>query len=768
MSAQERLLERFGRTTLKYLVFLAVIALMVKVGIESLGPYGLSVLLIFTGTLVLSKKVSQWLCQKALKRLFRVEIKGLENYELAGENTVIMANYSTRLDLLLLSLFLPGKMVVATQQGKGFWAKLMLMFVDVIPINPLSTNTPRVLIKALQEGKRCIVFPEKTFAEHRSSLSAFEGVGLIIDKTDAHILPIHISGTSALPFARKGSHVKKNILPKVVIEIKKPQLFTVPLEYSARQRRQFYAQKIYEVLQIIHLASAKLERTVFEALLDARDYAGGKFVLCEDVQRTPLNYNDLVVRSFLLGELIAKQTAKKAYVGLMLPTTATALVSFMALQAFGRVPAMLNFSQGAKGVFKACQTADIKVVYTSQQFIETAKLEPLVMYLKEQGVIVHYLESFKKDVHLKEKLQALLKSKVARLMYKQTSDNAKYYQPAAVLFTSGSEGTPKGVVLSHKNLLANCAQLTESVDFTMQDKIFSALPIFHCFGLTVGAILPAVHAVPCFFYPSPLHYRIIPNLLEETKSTIMLGTDTFLNGYAKYAKPGQFRHVRYLFAGAEKLKETTREYWATHLGVCISQGYGATEASPVISTNTTMKQKHGSVGCLLPEIESRLEPVSGIQHGGKLWIKGPNIMMGYIQAKKPGVLQPLCDGWYDTGDVVDIDAEGYVSIVGRLKRFAKVGGEMVSLAFVEEFANRIWPAGVHAAVSMPDEKKGEKVILMTDVPEASREQLIRVAKEEGIAEIMLPKRIIALKEMPVLVSGKIDYSTLNQEVRESA
>lgn len=745
-----------------------LVAVLLWVGYALLGLYGLVSVSLLIGTFLCSRRFSKWFSQKVLKKLFKVEVKGLANYELAGENTVILANYSTRLDLLLLSLFLPGTMVVATQQKKGFWARLMLLFVEVIPVNPLSSTTPRLLIKALKDGKRCIVFPEKTFSEHRSSLNAFEGVGLIIDNADAHILPIHINGTSALPFARKSSFVKTNVLPKITIDVKKPQKFSAPAEYSTRQRRRFYALKVYTALQNINLASTRLERTLFEALLDAREYAGGKFVLCEDVQRAPLNYNDLVLRSFLLGELFAKQTNPREYVGLMLPTTVTAVVSFFALQAYGRVPAMLNFSQGAKGVLKACRTAKIKTVYTSEQFVETAKLEPLVEFLKKSGIDVHYLEHFKKDIHLKQKLVALVKSKFSRFTFNKTGGDSKYYQPAAVLFTSGSEGTPKGVVLSHKNLLANCAQLTESVDFTMQDKMFNALPIFHCFGLTAGALLPVVHAIPCFLYPSPLHYRIIPNLLEETKSSIMLGTDTFLNGYAKYAKPGQFRHVRYLFAGAEKLKEKTREHWATNLGVCISQGYGATEASPVISTNTTMKQKHGSVGCLLPEIEHRLEPVTGISHGGKLWIKGPNIMMGYIHAKKPGVLEPLCDGWYDTGDVVDVDDEGYITIVGRLKRFAKVGGEMVSLAFVEELANRLWPAGVHAAVSVPDEKKGEKVILMTDVLDASREDLIKIAREEGIAEIMLPKKIIAMKEMPVLVSGKIDYNSLNLEVRKSA
>lgn len=760
----EKLLEK-GKHLLSAATVGKILSLVLGLwaGFHFLGKTAFITLAVITALLTLYKPLAKSAWCWLFKLLFRVDVKGMSNYELAGENTIILANYNTKLDLLLLSLFLPGDLVVATKKGRGLWAKLSLLFVDVIAIDPLSMTTPRFLVKALKQGKRCIVFPEKTFAEHRTSLSAFEGIGLVMDKAKSRLLPIQISGTNHLFFARKNGLNRKSLLPKITIDIKAPQYFEAPKTYTARQKRHFYALKAYTVLQMIHFASAKVERTLFEALLDARSLAGGKFELCEDVQRTPITYNDIVIRSFLLGDIIASQTVSREVVGVLLPTTTTALITFFALQAFGRLPAMLNFSGGLKAIDLACKTGKIKTIYTSKQFIATAKLESLISGLEEKGLNIVYLESFKEQVTLKKKIKAFVQSVFARTFYKRLSQHVKYYQPAAVLFTSGSEGAPKGVVLSHKNLLANCAQITESVDFTKQDKIFSALPVFHCFGLTVGALLPVIHSVPCFFYPSPLHYRIIPNLVEETKSTIMLGTDTFLNGYAKYAKTGQFRQVRYLFAGAEKLKEKTREYWASHLGVCISQGYGATEASPVISTNTMMKQKNDSVGCLLPGIESQLRPVEGVKQGGRLWIKGPNVMMGYMEVTNPGSLKPLCDGWYDTGDIVDIDERGFISILGRAKRFAKIGGEMISLAYVEDLASQTWPAGVHAAIALPDEKKGEKIILLTDVADASREALLEKAKAFGIAELVVPKTIRILSEIPVLATGKINYNSLKKE-----
>ena len=704
-------------------------------------------------------KLLKYFIKSLLKIIFRVQVKNLAHYELAGSNTVILANYHSSIDVLLLSLFLPRQLVVATHKPKTLWSRLVLGFVEKIHKDPLHKNTPRLLIKALENKKSCLIFPEKTFTKEKISSQTLEGIGLVLQKSDAHILPIQISRIYPALFPSKHEEsTKRGVLPKIIIDIKPPRFFSAPNDYSPRQRRHFYALKAYEALQFLHFASEPTQRTLFDALITSSKQTSSRLCIVEDIQRQPLTYKQFILRTFILGREIADLCKRKEYVGLMMPTAASTMVTFFAMHAYGRIPSMLNFSLGARAVIDACRIGHIKVIFTSRQFVDNAKLQTLIETVEQSGIRVYFLEDFREKINLVKKLAALIKSKFPRFTYYYSAARGlKFYEPAVMLFTSGSEGAPKGVVLNHQNILANCAQLAVSVDFTVQDKMFNALPVFHCFGLTAGAILPLVYGIPVFFYPSPLHYRIIPNLIAETQSTILFGTDTFLTGYAKYAEKSQLNRVRYLFAGAEKVKEKTHSYWSEKLGVTISEGYGATEAAPVISTNTHVKNKECTVGCFLPGIEHRLETVKGIQQGGRLWIKGPNLMMGYIKEEKPGVLQPLYHGWYDTGDIVEVDEDGFITILGRAKRFAKVGGEMVSLTRIEALASEVWPDYISVACALPDDKKGEKIVLLTDNPNVDKGLFRHMLKEKGLSELFIPKQFLTVDEMPVLATGKVDY-----------
>jgi acyl-[acyl-carrier-protein]-phospholipid O-acyltransferase/long-chain-fatty-acid--[acyl-carrier-protein] ligase len=326
-----------------------------------------------------------------------------------------------------------------------------------------------------------------------------------------------------------------------------------------------------------------------------------------------------------------------------------------------------------------------------------------------------------------------------------------------VLFTSGSEGTPKGVVLSHANLLANREQLAAKFDFSAQDVILNALPLFHSFGLTSATLLPLLSGMKVFFYPSPLHYRIVPEVAYDVNATVLFGTNTFLAGYGRHAHPYDFYSVRYVFAGAERLQEETRRLWARKFGLRILEGYGATETSPVIAGNSPMENREGTVGRILPGIAYRLEPVPGLEAGGRLVVRGPNVMLGYLLADRPGELVPPPDGWYDTGDIVTLDADGYVTIRGRAKRFAKVGGEMVSLGAVEELAGRVWPGAQHAVVTRPDERKGEQLVLVTTAADADRAALAARARADGLSELHVPRAVVRAQTIPLLGTGKVDY-----------
>jgi acyl-[acyl-carrier-protein]-phospholipid O-acyltransferase / long-chain-fatty-acid--[acyl-carrier-protein] ligase len=294
--------------------------------------------------------------------------------------------------------------------------------------------------------------------------------------------------------------------------------------------------------------------------------------------------------------------------------------------------------------------------------------------------------------------------------------------------------------------------------------VLNAMPVFHAFGLTAGTVLPLLYGVPSFLYPSPLHYKIVPELIYDNDTTIVFGTDTFLNGWARFAHPYDFYAVRYIFAGAEKVREATRRLYADRFGVRLLEGYGATETAPVLSFNTAMHNRFGSAGRFLPGIEWRLDPVPGVEEGGRLQVRGPNIMLGYMRASAPGVIDPPPDGWYDTGDICRIDADGFLYIIGRAKRFAKIAGEMVSMASAEALAMAAWPEAAHAVIAVPDPRKGEALVLVTTASEAGASALLALARERGTPEIMVPRTIRVVGALPLLATGKTDYPAVQHLV----
>jgi acyl-[acyl-carrier-protein]-phospholipid O-acyltransferase/long-chain-fatty-acid--[acyl-carrier-protein] ligase len=373
----------------------------------------------------------------------------------------------------------------------------------------------------------------------------------------------------------------------------------------------------------------------------------------------------------------------------------------------------------------------------------------------------------RRDLSLVDRLRGLAASVSPHRAHRRRT-RATPDSPAVVLFTSGSEGLPKGVVLSHANVLSNCRQLAAVVDFNGADIVFNALPLFHSFGLTGGLLLPVLSGVRTFLYPSPLHYRIVPEMVYETNATIMFGTDTFLSGYAKAANAYDFYSVRYIFAGAERVKDETRRIWSDKFGLRILEGYGATETAPVIATNTPMHFKAGTVGRFLPGVSYRINPMPGVDRGGRLLVSGPNVMLGYLRSEAPGVIETPRDGWYDTGDIVEVDDEGYIRIVGRAKRFAKVAGEMVPLNAVEELVGTLWPGAGHAVVALTDPRRGETLVLVTEQENARRAELVAHAQARGVPEIFVPRTILFGKKLPLLGSGKTDYPAVKALAERAA
>lgn len=502
-----------------------------------------------------------------------------------------------------------------------------------------------------------------------------------------------------------------------------------------------------------------VEETIFDALIAAREKYGDKEIL-EDQDRKPLTYTGLIRAAFVLGRKIADMTEPGERVGILLPSSGGVVVTYFGLHAHGRVPVMLNFTSGLSNIKAAIKAAGLKKILSAKRFVNQAKLDDLIEELAKVTEVV-WLDDVRKTIGLQDKLYGLM----AGIMPRQFRVKTQPSSTGVILFTSGSFGAPKGVVLSQWNLVANCRQTGQFIDLNPEWVMFNPLPTFHCFGLTGGVLLPLLNGMKAFQYPSPLHAKQIVELLPDVKASILFATDTFLNQYARVASPDDFATLQFVVAGAERVRPETHHLFNTRFhGLKLLEGYGATEAAPIVAVNHPDHNRPGTVGQMMPGMEWRIDPVDGIPDGGRLFLRGPNVMQGYLSPDDPDIVEPLAGGWHDTGDIVDIDKDGYVSILGRIKRFAKIGGEMVSLTAVEGLASAVWPEARHAVVSIPDARKGEKLVLVTDHRDADLARLAEWARSHGAPELAVPKKIIRVAEVPILGTGKTDYVSVQQLV----
>jgi acyl-[acyl-carrier-protein]-phospholipid O-acyltransferase / long-chain-fatty-acid--[acyl-carrier-protein] ligase len=756
----------------------ALFMVISAVGTVIMLTVGFNVNQVFLTIAILNGAVAIYACQllpAALLRsilywifnaCYKVEVKGMGNFKaIQNEKIIIVANHLSYLDAALLATYFPSKLTFAinTQVAQHWLVRPFLKLMETFPLDPTNPMAAKSLIESIKDKNHVVIFPEGRITVTGALMKVYEGSGMIADKSGAHIVPVRIDGAQYTPFSRLKGNIRTRWFPKITLTVLEPKKFDIPEDIKGGARRRIAGSQLSDMMTLMMFQASNYRQPLFQALLDAKTTHGASRVIAEDIQRDPITYGRLITKCFILGKPIAAITQPGEYVGVLLPNMVSTMITFFALQVYGRVPAMLNFSVGKRNILSACETARIKTVFTSRKFVETANMEETAQAIEKAGVQLIYLEDFAKTISLLDKAVGFIAGFSPRTYYSKVCPNKNPDSPAFVLFTSGSEGTPKGVVLSHANILANRYQTGARLDFGPNDVIFNALPVFHSFGL-IGTLIPILSGSKVFFYPSPLHYRIIPELSYDTNATILFGTDTFLSGYAHYGHPYDFYSLRYVIAGAEKLKEETRKLWSEKFGVRIFEGYGATETSPILAVNTSMQNKPGTVGRLVPGIQYQLKEVPGIKEGGRLNVSGPNIMLGYLLSTSPGVLVPPEDGWYDTGDIVDIDDEGYITIKGRAKRFAKVGGEMISLTAVEGFLSKLWPDHTHAVVAVPDEKKGEQLILVTENKEAQKQEITEYVRKKGLSELGLPKKIIYVDQVPLLGTGKIDYVTTQEIV----
>ncbi|TDR89245.1 acyl-[ACP]--phospholipid O-acyltransferase [Enterovirga rhinocerotis] len=714
---------------------------------------------------LLSRIVLKAVVKSILSFVYDVEVRGEENVAKAGARRIVVANHQSFLDGLVVAAFMPGDPVFAvdTTIAKKWWSRPLLALVDYAALDPTNPMALKSLAREVEQGRMLVIFPEGRLTVTGSLMKVYDGPGLVADRTGADLIPVRIDGVQHTMFTRLAGRVARKMAPKITLTVMPPCRLDVDPAIKGRARRKIAGQRLYDVMSETLFRSSNIDRTLFRSLLDAAALNGRSRPIIEDIDFNPLGYGRLIAGAYVLGAKLRRFASEGEAVGILLPNSVGAIVTFFALQSTKRVPAMLNVSTGAAGMAAACRIAKVATVLSSRRFVEKAKLQAVAAELEKRVRIV-YLEDIRETVGPLDKIAGLAKSYLPFLAYEDAHPDSA----AVVLFTSGSEGSPKGVVLTHRNLQANRYQVGARIAFNTRDVVFNALPMFHSFGLTIGTLLPILAGIKTFLYPSPLHYRIVPELIYQTNATVFFATDTFLRGYARMANPYDFHSVRIVGAGAERVSDETRKTWSERFGVRILEGYGATETGPVIAFNTPMHFKAGTVGRPMPGLEVRIEPVTGIEGAGRLLVKGPNVMAGYFRDTAPGVIEPVTDGWYDTGDIVAIDEDGFVAIKGRAKRFAKIAGEMVSLGAVEDLAAKVSPGHRHAAVARPDARKGEAVVLLSEDPALTREAIAKAASAAGVPEIMLPREVIAGAAIPVLGTGKTDYVTLAAQAQAKA
>ncbi len=707
----------------------------------------------------------------ALRRFFRVELRGEVTADELKGPLLVVANHTSFVDALLLWAFLPVQLTFAVNAhlSRRWYMRWVARLVSCFPVDPTNPLALRAVVRRLEAGQAVAIFPEGRITVTGSLMKVYEGAAMVALRTGAKVLPVGIDGPQYSVFGCLRGGTVRRWRPRVRLAIGPAGRLVAASGCAAGEVRSVAVRALSDRLAEATFAARQRAQTLPEQLLDASRLFGSGRKVAEDTQRQPLSYRALLVRSGILGRELRGHGSVGDRVGVLLPNSLPALVSFVALHIEGRVPTMLNFTLGAQAMSAACTTAGVRTVLTSRQFVQMAGLEAAIDALSAHTGIV-YLEDLGNRIGLGAKLWGTLAYWLGfpRRGYRRRRPE----DAAVVLFTSGSESVPKGVALSHINLTANIEQLSVCAPFTPDEIAFNALPMFHSFGLTAGTLMPLLKGMKTFLYPSPLHYRIIPELVYDVGATILFGTNTFLAGYARAAHAFDFQSLRHVFAGAEPLRDNVRAKWLEEFGIRILEGYGTTEASPVIAANSPLGHRAGTVGRFVPGVRYQLEAVAGVGPAGRLHVSGPNVMLGYLLAQRPGELVAPASrfgpGWYDTGDIVEVDPEGFVRICGRAKRFAKVGGEMVSLSAVEALAARVWPHAQHAAVAVDDARKGEQVVLLTDLAGAQRADLVARAELEGIAALCLPRCVMTVKALPILGTGKIDYVAAGGLAREAA
>lgn len=473
-----------------------------------------------------------------------------------------------------------------------------------------------------------------------------------------------------------------------------------------------------------------------------------------------LTYKRALIGAFILAKKL--DVHRKGFIGILLPNSAGSILTILATLFSGRIPVMINYSTGAEGNCRFAQKkCDFSTIVTSRAFCEKINCPHV------DGMI--YLEDVMASVSALDKAAALIKATLPTEMILRRIHAGAEDDTLLILFTSGSERDPKAVQLTHRNIGSNVQSVVDYFSFVPEDVFLANLPYFHVFGQTANLWVPLCVGMTIVTYANPLDFKTVCEVVREEKVTLFAGTPTFFWGYLRNSKPGDFDSCKVILAGADKCPEALRQAFMEKHGKVLLEGYGATETSPVISVNSPEHNRPGSVGRPIPGVTVRVENYETDENcpvgvTGKILVKGDNVMKGYFDDFEQTALS-IRHGWYDTGDMGFFDEDGYLWHVGRLKRFLKIGGEMVSLVRVEIMLESFLPPDVECCVvEIPDALRGARIVAAVTQEVDERAILKELSKQ--LTAIELPSRFVVIPEMPKSGSGKLDFRQITEMVRD--
>jgi acyl-[acyl-carrier-protein]-phospholipid O-acyltransferase/long-chain-fatty-acid--[acyl-carrier-protein] ligase len=772
--------------------FLQNIAMLMGLGLTvlfSLADFDAAWLLSFVavmaiiGTLYTIKMLPQALVRATLSMIFRgryrIDVHGLDHIPAEGKGVLLLGNHISWIDWAILQIASPRRVrFVMDHEIYNRW--YLSWFLDLFNVIPISANKSRKALadvkSYLENGDVVCLFPEGMIS-HTGQLSEFKkGFELCVAGTDAVIIPFYLHGLWGSRFSRC---IKAKIDNHQMLRLKRDLIVAFGKPVSNNTKAPQIKQLVSELSIKTWQEYSNELPTIADAFVYGCKSARHKWAITNGDQ-DPISY-----RRFLTGATIFSRFFKGydgINLGLLLPTTSVGIIANIATLMAGKTVVNINFSASKEAISSSIEQAEIKTVVTSKQFLQRLvgkgiDLTPLLTDVK-----VVYLEELAEEITPTQRITTLVLTSILPtwLLTKVINTRRSIDDTAAILFSSGSEGAPKGVELSHKNIITNAKQICSMLNLERNDTILASLPLFHAFGLTVTCFMPMIQGIPVVCSPDPTDGEAIGKAVSRFQATVLFGTATFLRLYSKNRKlePMMLDSLKLVIAGAEKLNQTTRELFETRFNKPIFEGYGCTETAPVASVNIPdslhdpdtkqIGQKQGTVGLALPGTKFQIVDPDSLKEldtdeAGLILIGGPQVMKGYLNNadKTAAAIVTKNDiRWYKTGDKGKLDKDGFLTIIDRYSRFAKLGGEMISLSEIEQRVRTALnnPDLALVAVNLPDAKKGEKVILLLegehDVKDV-RQQLV-AAK---LPNLQLPSAIHAVKKLPVLGSGKTDFAS---------